>query len=218
MSPESRRLTLRLALACLPALGAFVWLRSGGTPPAELLEKLGPVSPVALGLAIAALPLFGFPLAPLYALAGLRFGWATGYPLCLLGVTANLLAAYPVYGKLLRGPVGALLLRRGWNPEKWRGEDRWRITLLVAAVPALPFWAQNAVLAAIGTPFRIYLAGCLLVQAVFAAAGVALGTAGRTALSSETGTLTLLASIPLSLFLLHRIRVRMRRRRVDTTA
>lgn len=201
------RFALRLALACTPALAGWLVLRHTGASPADLLETIGPVSGRACVAGIALLPLFGFPLAPLYAFAGLRYGWA-GYAFAVLGVAVNLALAHPLYGALLRRPALALLRRRGYDPEQWRGGVRWRVTLLIATIPALPFWAQNAVLAALDTPFRLFFPISLAAQALFALGGVALGVLGREALTSPSATILLLLSLPLSLLLLRRIKLK----------
>ena len=203
---DNARFGVRVALACLPALAAAAAFKFTDLTPAALLDSLGAVPAWATFALVAFLPLAGFPLAPLYAYAGLRHGPLAGYALAFAGVAANLALAHPIYGALLRRPVLARLDRHGWNPEKWRRADRVRMTVLVASVPALPFWAQNAALAAAGIPFLLYFGVSLAVQALFAAGGVALGVLGRDASVSTPLFLAMLAGIPVSVLLLRRLK------------
>lgn len=203
---DTGRFVRRLVLACLPALAGIAVFRLTELTPATLLASLGAIPAWATFVIIALAPLAGFPLAPLYAYAGLRHGPVAGYALAFAGVAANLALAHPLYGALLRGPVLARLDRHGWNPEKWRRSDRLRMTILVASVPALPFWAQNAVLAAAGTPFLLYFGVSLAVQSLFALGGVALGALGRDAAASTPVFVALLAALPLSVILIRRIK------------
>lgn len=202
----SPRFAPRLALACLPALAAAALFGFTDLTPASALASLGAIPAPATFALVALLPLAGFPLAPLYAYAGLRHGPLAGYALAFAGVAANLALAHPLYGTLLRRPLLARLDRHGWNPERWRRADRVRMTILVASVPALPFWAQNAVLAASGIPFALYFGVSLAVQALFALGGVALGALGRDAAASTPLFLILLAALPVSLLLLRRLK------------
>ncbi len=201
-------LRTRIALACLPAFAAALLFHFTDLTPAALLSALGAIPAWATFALVAVLPLAGFPLAPLYAYAGLRHGPLAGYALAFCGVAANLALAHPLYGALLRRRVVERLERKGWNPEKWRGADRLRMTILVASVPALPFWAQNAVLAASGIPFLLYFGVSLAVQAVFAVGGVALGVLGRDASVSTPLVIALLLALPISLLLLRKLKRR----------
>lgn len=202
---------LRVALACLPAAVGWAVVQTTQASPAALLERCGELPPAAFVAAVAVLPLVGFPLAPLYAFAGLHYGWEVGYALAVAGVAIDLALAYPIYGALLRRHALALLERRGWNPARWATGNRVRVTVLIASIPALPFWAQNAVLAALGTPFRLYFPISLAVQAIFAAGGVALGVLGARALDSGALTAGLLLALPVSMVLIRLVRRRFAR-------
>lgn len=207
-APASYRIPfgVRLALACVPALIGAIYFATSDTTPADLLQRLGAIPPWVTFLLIALTPLAGFPLAPLYAYAGLTHGPVEGYAISLAGVAVNLAIAHPVYGALLRRPVTALLKKNGWDPARLHGAHRLKITFLVAAVPALPFWAQNAVLAAGGIPFRLYFLVSFGVQMLFALAGVALGWLGRDASESTPLLILVLAGIPVSILIINRIR------------
>lgn len=202
-APDAGRSLAKSALFLAPVLAIGLVFALTGLSPAQLAEKI-PGCPPALFFVFGAIaPLFGFPLASLYAYAGIKYGFAEGFALCVPMVAANLAIAHPIYGKILRRPVLAMLAKRGWHPENMRHRNRLRMTLLIASMPALPFWAQNATLAALAVPFPLFFTVSLGLQTMFAAGVVSLGALGTRApgwsvplIVAVIGTVALATYIP----------------------
>lgn len=176
--PDARKALGKALLALLPIVAIAIFFAVSGASPEQLAQKIPQCPPAVFFLFGALAPLVGFPLAPLYVYAGIKYGFAEGFALCVPMVALNLAIAHPVYGRLLRRPVLALLARRGWNPETMRHGNRVRMTFVIASLPALPFWAQNATLAALAVPFPLFFSISLGLQSIFAAGMVSLGALG----------------------------------------
>ena len=111
---------------------------------------------------------------------------------------------------LVNMTLGYLLARTVWRePLRRRLEPRWprlfaldrnacaQVTLLVRAVPGVPFTAQNYLLGVLGVPFGLYLAISWAVQAVFLC-GVVLtvrGVMDRDAVQALWGGLAVLVLV-----------------------
>ena len=172
-------LFVRAGLILLVAgAGVFITTRYGADPSAWF-AKAGRCPPALFVAIVAFLPLFGFPLAPLYIYAGAVYGIAEGLPLTLAGIAANLAMAHPFYGSLLREPVARLLAKRGYKPPEFAPEHRLKATFIIASVPALPFWAQSAVLAMARIPFAMFFLVSFSVHIVIATCVIALGSKAR---------------------------------------
>lgn len=153
--------------------------------------------PVVFCVLMILLPLVGFPISAFYVFAGLTFA----VPVAL---TAGGLAL------LVNMTLGYLLARTVWRePLRRRLEPRWprlfaldrnacaQVTLLVRAVPGVPFTAQNYLLGVLGVPFGLYLAISWAVQAVFLC-GVVLtvrGVMDRDAVQALWGGLAVLVLV-----------------------
>lgn len=170
---------VRLVLIAGVAVTGIVLMTKFGTDPAVWFEHADKCPPAVFFLLLALLPLFGFPLAPLYIFAGATYGLARGLPLTLAGIAVHLALAYPFYGVLLREPVRRLLATRGYALPEFSKKNRLRATIIIASVPALPFWAQNAVLALARVPFAMYFAVSFGVHILIATAVIALGMEAR---------------------------------------
>lgn len=179
-APRNRAgLFARLALVVALLAAGAVLMAKFGTDPAVWFEHAERCPPALFFALITLLPLFGFPLAPLYIFAGATYGVREGLPLTLAGIAVHLCLAYPFYGVLLREPVTRLLATRGHRPPEFSRKNRLRATILIASLPALPFWAQNAVLSLARIPFAMYFAVSFSVHVVIAACVLALGAEAR---------------------------------------
>lgn len=131
---------------------------------------------VFCGLMIV-LPLVGFPISAFYVFAGLTFSVPVALTAGGVGLAVNM-------------SLGYLLARTVWRePLRRRLEPRWprlfaldrnacaQVTLLVRAVPGVPYTAQNYLLGVLAVPFGLYLALSWAVQFVFLT-GVVLTTRG----------------------------------------
>ncbi len=123
------------------------------------------------------LPLVGFPISAFYVFAGLTFRVPVALAAGGVGLAVNM-------------SLGYLLARTIWRePLRRRLEARWprlftldrnacaQVTLLVRAVPGVPFTAQNYLLGVLAVPFGLYLSISWAVQFLFLT-GVVLTTRG----------------------------------------
>ena len=121
------------ALTAFIAAGILLMLRYGSDPTAWFAGA-GTCPPALFFALVALLPLFGFPLAPLYVFAGAVYGVRLGLPLTLAGIAVHLCLAYPFYGVLLREPASRLLAKRGYRLPEFAPKNRLRATFLIASV------------------------------------------------------------------------------------
>jgi uncharacterized membrane protein YdjX (TVP38/TMEM64 family) len=171
-----------ISLALLAALLGFVAWKMGWVEWALTMKE--PVlgwcrsHPLALFAAIAILPGFGFPVAPLLILAGAVWGSnSTGCALALLAVTVNitwshLLAAGPGSKTILR------LLGSRWQP--WQNipsKDHWRISCLLRVTPSIPLFVQNYMIGILGIPLFQSLAIALPITGLYVCGFVLTGGA-----------------------------------------
>ncbi len=135
----------------------------------SLLDTLRATNPlVFLGL-MTVLPLVGFPIAVFYLYAGAAFPWPLAWGLCVAALALNMASAYFLGVRLLRRPLSDWLEARGYEIPALRETGHFRLVFIVRAVPAFPFPVQNYLLALAGTPFGLYFALSLAIQATFAA-------------------------------------------------
>jgi uncharacterized membrane protein YdjX (TVP38/TMEM64 family) len=153
------RIKIALAVLVMAAgvLGVIYWgvpfsLRDADHAKDVTLAWLEEANPVFLLLAIAVLPLAGFPISPLLVMGGVVYGETVGMLVGAGGVALNNVLGYWV-AAWLREPVRGWLERRGVNvPEVSRG-DGYKIVLLLRVTPGLPATVQNYVLGLSGIPF-----------------------------------------------------------------
>lgn len=184
-APKGRAgLFVRAALLLLLAAAGILVTTRYGVDPSVWFARAGRCPGWLFVLMTAFLPLFGFPLAPLYVFAGAVYGVAEGLPLTLLGIALNLTMAYPVYGMLLREPVTRLMAKRGYRPPEIPSAHRFKATVLVTSIPALPFWAQSAVLAIARVPFAMYFGVSFGVHVIIASLMITLGSRAKHVVAS----------------------------------
>lgn len=114
-----------------------------------------------LFLAMALLPLLGFPISIVYIVAGARFGlWWGG--MVVAGVTTvHLLFSHAIGRWLLRQKIEGALERRGWQiPHLPRAADA-EIAAFGALVPGVPYFIRNYLLALTDVRFVVYWLVCL---------------------------------------------------------
>lgn len=120
--------------------------------PAALHDRAERLSGPAVFAAVAVLPLVGFPVSVMHAVAGARFGLKLAIPLVALALILQLLASYglvrlaPGFFARRLAPLRARLPRAAHRP----------LTLFTLLLPGAPFFAQNYVLALVGVPFRTF--------------------------------------------------------------
>lgn len=143
-----RVVVLALVVAACVALSLFY----KQIDPAALRERAERLNGPAVFAAVAVLPLVGFPVSVMHAIAGARFGLKLAIPLVALALVLQLLASYglvwlaPNFFAKRLAPLRSRLPRTAHRP----------LTLFTLLLPGAPFFAQNYVLPLVGVPFRTF--------------------------------------------------------------
>ncbi|HSJ00898.1 MAG TPA: hypothetical protein VK956_00540, partial [Verrucomicrobium sp.] len=120
---------------------------------------------------ITLLPLLGFPVSVLHAVAGVRFGMGLGFVLVAASIFLQLLAAHYIVG-LAPGFFARKLnaLRRRLPHAAHRP-----LTIFTMLLPGAPYSAQIYVLPLVGVPLKTYLAWSLPINVIRCVVGIAFG-------------------------------------------
>lgn len=124
----------------------------------------------AFFLAMASLPVFGFPISACYIYAGLAFPPVEASLACLAALAVNMSVSYALTHSVFKEPLIRFMEKRGWAIPRMNDENQFRFTFLVRTVPGPPFFFQNVALGLAGIPFWSYLWVSLLAQG-----GIAIG-------------------------------------------
>ncbi|PTY03194.1 hypothetical protein DB347_22205 [Opitutaceae bacterium EW11] len=207
--PWGAALAVLLALAVLAAVAS----RVGWSGIREWLLQLNEPATVA---AMAVFPLFGFSIAAVYVIAGAKFGlW--GGAAVIVGITAfHLLASHLISQSLLRDRLQRWLARHQTHfPAIPHGEEV-SVSVMVALIPAVPYFAKNYLLALSGVPLRTYFSCCLPIYVLRSYVTLSLGD-----LSGDWSNRKLLllgvvylVKLGICVFLFERIRHRIKRAHV----
>ncbi len=118
----------------------------------------------AFFLAMASLPVFGFPISACYIYAGLAFAPIEASLVCLAALCVNMSVSYALTHSIFKIPISRFLERRGWSIPQLTDDNQFRFTFLMRTVPGPPFFFQNLTLSLAGIPFWTYLWISLLTQ------------------------------------------------------
>lgn len=103
-------------------------------------------------LALMVLPLVGFPVSVLHAVAGARFGLPMGLTLVGVSIAMQLAASYLIVRAAPKFFARRFSrLRRRLPPTTHRS-----LTLFTMVLPGAPYFAQNYVPVLVGVPFRVF--------------------------------------------------------------
>ncbi len=157
------------------------------------------------------LPVFGFPMSPFLALAGVKFGTIWGMVLSLLTIPIHLAMCYVISKTFFQTIILKVMQSRGYSPPAFLTAKPGKLVMLFLIAPGPPYVMKNYILALTGLPFVSYMALTWLVQGVLASPIVILG---GVASQHRWGlfTLTLMVLI-LGTLLLHWYRNRMKKTR-----
>jgi len=172
---------------------------------AAFLAWKSTAGPVPFFIALAILPVIGFPTTPFYLIAGATFDLPTALGGSLLALGVNLTLSY----LLARGPLRSLLekwlARSGRKLPQVEKLGYWRFTLMVKFLPGLPTFMKNSAVALAGVPFPIFFGLSLAISGLYAAGFIVLGESAFDRDYSR-GIITLLAISAIAgvIFLIHR--------------
>ncbi len=121
-------------------------------------------------IAMATLPVFGFPISACYIYAGLAFPPLQAVGVCVAALAVNMSVSYALTHSVLKAPIVRILERMNWPIPAMNDYNQFRFTFLVRTVPGPPFFVQNLALGLAGIPFVTYMWISLLAQG-----GIAIG-------------------------------------------
>jgi uncharacterized membrane protein YdjX (TVP38/TMEM64 family) len=160
----------KLAVAVALLIAAAIWLVTGNDLKAlvrSALEFLRATGPAPFFLAMALLPLAGFPMSVLCLIAGSVFAPQLGMPLvialALLAIGVNITLGYGLASRALRPLLSRMLQRLGYRLPQVEARDVTDLIVLLRVTPGIPFPVQNYLLGLAAVPFPKYLAiSCLI--------------------------------------------------------
>jgi len=115
-------------------------------------------------LMVALLPLIGFPISPLFIIAGIRFGVAWAIPFSLSALAVNQILAHWISTRVLHNCIQKIAHR--WNYDLPKVSQKNAIKwVFVIRISGAPLFAQNYLLGLSYVPFWPYLWVSMVVQA-----------------------------------------------------
>jgi uncharacterized membrane protein YdjX (TVP38/TMEM64 family) len=131
--------------------------------------------PVSLIMAMAFLPVFAFPILPVYLVAGARFGpLGGGFVVCFV-TAVHLIATYGIARSFLRRPLERLVARRHAHLPEIPPDEHAAVALIAALVPGLPYVVRNYLIALSGLRLRVYFWICLPIYVARSYVSILLG-------------------------------------------
>jgi uncharacterized membrane protein YdjX (TVP38/TMEM64 family) len=174
-----------------------VWRQLGGLEGlrqislAGIAERIRSFGPGLFFVAMALLPLVGFPVFPFYLAAG-AFGRTVALAGGLSAVAATCVLAYLLGRWLLHPVIEKLIARLGRKVPTIPPRHRWLVTILLRVTPGTPFFVQNYLLALGGVPFGVYLLVSIPVAWAYGAGFIIVG---ESLMSGKTGQLVIGVSL-----------------------
>ncbi|MFW6258468.1 MAG: VTT domain-containing protein [Halochromatium sp.] len=190
-----------LAIALLLALWLF-WNHE------RILDWKREADPLSFFLLMAVLPALGFPITPLFVLAGAVFGTLLGLLGSLLALAANLVLCHWIAHSGLRPYLERLLARTRYRLPSFDGRQRsaLRFTLLLRITPGVPLFIKNYLLGFSGIPLRLHFRVSMLLTGAYGAGFVLLGESMlKRNLAEATIGLLVVVVIALAVLLLRRL-------------
>jgi uncharacterized membrane protein YdjX (TVP38/TMEM64 family) len=145
---------------------------------AGLIRSIAGLPPVLLFVAMALLPIIGFPILPVYLVAGARFGPFGGGLAVAVATVVHLVGANLIARSILRRPLERLLRR--WHahlPEIPKDEEA-AVSFIAALVPGIPYAVRNYLFPLMGLRLRVYLWIALPVYVARSYVSILLGDLG----------------------------------------
>lgn len=138
---------------------------------AALHDRAAKVSGPMVFILMTVLPLLGFPVSVLHAVAGVRFGLGWGFVLVAISILLQLLAAHRIVG------LAPHFFARRLNALRRRLPDAAHqpLTIFTMLLPGAPYSAQLYVLPLVGVPLKVYLAWSLPINVARSIVGIAFG-------------------------------------------
>lgn len=158
----------------------------------ELVRRIAALNAGWLLLAMMTLPLVGFPVLPVYLVAGARFGPYLGGVVVLAATAAHLVGSYLIAGSVLRRPLLRLLAKWHAHLPAIPADEEPAVALVAALAPGVPYVVRNYLLALMGLRLRIYFWIALPIYVARSYVSILLGDLGT---DPDRGRLLLLAGV-----------------------
>jgi uncharacterized membrane protein YdjX (TVP38/TMEM64 family) len=159
-----------LIVAVVLGAGLLFWFR-GSINLESLHHWAESMNGLGVFLALTVLPLVGFPVSVLHAVAGARFGMGLGMALVGVSIALQLAASYGI----VRAAPEFFARRFDWLRQKLPPATHRTLTLFTMVLPGAPYFAQNYVLAVVGVPFSTYFLYGFLIHFARSLVGVVFG-------------------------------------------
>jgi uncharacterized membrane protein YdjX (TVP38/TMEM64 family) len=169
-NPTFTPLRLVVAAVVVALIAAFFFFRETFNL-ASLHDRAGEFNGGLVFLGLTVLPLFGFPVSVLHAMAGAKFGLPLGMTLVGVSLAIQLAASYGI----VRLAPDFFARRFDWLRRKLPPATHRSLTLFTVLLPGAPFFAQNYTLAVVGVPFRIFFSYCFPINFCRSLIGVIFG-------------------------------------------
>ena len=183
LSPKQSRLC-QLALLALLALVVMAGLRWRAEVSGWIVSTMAVVrsaGPVTFFVAMALLPVAGFPLLPFNLAAGPAFSEQLGLgavvALASVAIAVNVSLTYWLARWALRPPLAWLVQRLGYRLPEIAPGHHFALAVLVRVTPGPPFFFQSCLLGLAAIPFGIYLAVSWSVATAYCAGVILFGDA-----------------------------------------
>ncbi|WP_265592753.1 hypothetical protein [Verrucomicrobium sp. BvORR034] len=160
----------RLAAILVAALLLLSWIYRQ-IDVAALHDRAAHINGPVVFILMTVLPLLGFPVSVLHAVAGVRFGLGWGFALVAISILLQLLAAHRIVG------LAPNFFARRLNALRRRLPDAAHqpLTIFTMLLPGAPYSAQIYVLPLVGVPLNVYLAWSLPINVARSIVGIAFG-------------------------------------------
>ena len=183
LSPKQSRLC-QLALLALLALVVMAGLRWRAEVSGWIVSTMAVVrsaGPVTFFVAMALLPVVGFPLFPFNLAAGPAFSEQLGLgavvALASVAIAVNVSLTYWLARWALRPPLAWLVQRLGYRLPEIAPGNHFALAVLVRVTPGPPFFFQSCLLGLAAIPFGLYLVVSWFVATAYSAGVILFGDA-----------------------------------------
>jgi uncharacterized membrane protein YdjX (TVP38/TMEM64 family) len=163
-------LTLVAAIVALLVFTRFDW--------AALMDAINGLQAAPLIAAMALLPLIGFPILPVYLIAGVRFGPWGGGIVVTFATAAHLIGTYVIARTVLRRPLLRVLAKWHTHLPEIPPDEEAALAVIAALVPGLPYVVRNYILALAGLRLRVYFWICVPIYVARSYVSILLGDLG----------------------------------------
>ncbi len=169
-----RSLVVR-SLWLLLIAGAAWWLWSQDFGVHDFLSLIQTWGVVPFFVALALLPLVGFPTTPFYVVAGAAFDLWPSLIGTAVALAVQLCLAYWMVTRWLRQVVERWVKRRRYEIPELSAGNHLAFTVAVRMAPGVPVILKHCVLGVAGVPFKIFFWTSWFLGVSFAASLIVLG-------------------------------------------